>query len=1204
MKDDVAYARFAERHPLWQEIPPEWTRLAVVGIPAALEAVRIGPGRTCQKTALEAEGRVESAAASCAFRESPPSMEESYAPWEQECRIMWPGGYGEEPACKAASTLRDLRLPEELHSTTDETKLLQQAANVRHEKEVLIGKRNKIELQLLRAQDIYRTQKKEGAGEATEPSQEDLNTTARQLEQAIIAAEEAHREIVTKIKEKKLPIVEQESEHQMALAAFLDRVKATISNRAWDETVWKSIRDVMDHTAVVQNLKRVGSSLKSERNPWTGGSDSKEDEKEPEARTPQVNDANQLLTTLNADRTDDYNALREFVRDQAIIERFVQLVRLELAKVHSSKNKDKIIETARNVKKIQLENILHIVDSESCDLTSIETRIRTIPRNTSYASASVSDAVADAVAQAVGHVENLLAQAKQEIRSNRNPFGEEQHIQHILDEAVILYPQFHGDLHHLRTEHKKGRPGLLASFLTSSEVAIAATGGGTQIPAQTQLQSDLDKVSGELRQIRRQLEDADELVNKKLQILEFMLASTQSELTIAGGERQKAPAAGDPANPLIAHIETLLSAEMERVLDSTMEIGADAPTSKKWSQESNARARWLVRVIHNEDPNLVKAVRELSHSEWIALLNRALPILTKEIERLHEREKYERQQEPRKILTEALRQAENKKSVILENLKLERLAQERERDSAAPTVWKNLRRQIQAAKDSSERERCATLQAEPWKTQLQQVRKELAARAAAAEPVELLQNMLEDKEQSEHRIVALQFCLLEIRLREAAKADDLKLERLVEEHENTIRSNLRLVSSKLFDRGYRRVSKALHAAGVTSENMPEVEKDGGSTPPEQRDHDEYVQQLLDWIGKYHQLHSKLPSKLLPLQQRGLHLQSLLRKLHLAEEESATQNGIYVYLKEAALDPANETLQNSIREAIEDATTKTIAATRASDALRTQVEDSGLHCRRIDGRCTPSIGEVGATSSNCELVVGPKIRLACTAVPANASYRVKRAVRLAYGLHGLEDPRAYLAQAGVRYAIETVEPEPVEHNAFVQSLRCKVSDADCAAPSLPPTMGGDSTSPQWSHACMLQPQAPMASLDPKMAANNYNPFFSCGRDPVVERVAKETESSMPAAETAVRRARLLSLLRARQDPLAPTPSSALKCSYRPEDDSCAPQLHAEGGEGSAVADGRCALLLQPQGPLCIRTIADATYRIGQAQRLKARLATRN
>ena len=86
--NDIAYARFSAKNTAWRGIAPEWARLAAVGIPGAIEHLATTAGRSCILKD-----------AKCKFVEGELNLQ--HEPRNLDCRITWPQGYGEAPACEA-----------------------------------------------------------------------------------------------------------------------------------------------------------------------------------------------------------------------------------------------------------------------------------------------------------------------------------------------------------------------------------------------------------------------------------------------------------------------------------------------------------------------------------------------------------------------------------------------------------------------------------------------------------------------------------------------------------------------------------------------------------------------------------------------------------------------------------------------------------------------------------------------------------------------------------------------------------------------------------------------------------------------------------------------------------------------------------------------------------------------------------------------
>lgn len=159
------------------------------------------------------------------------------------------------------------------------------------------------------------------------------------------------------------------------------------------------------------------------------------------------------------------------------------------------------------------------------------------------------------------------------------------------------------------------------------------------------------------------------------------------------------------------------------------------------------------------------------------------------------------------------------------------------------------------------------------------------------------------------------------------------------------------------------------------------------------------------------------------------LRALLRELHRAEEEEAVQMGATALLSTTPAGPTEKRQRtSSVRlSALLKAWAAASAAASAGATLRKRLASEGLHCaatsskhpcelrvraRSPDALAQPDLklGSDIDSGAECELVVGPSVGAMCAAAGGGG-----KALRLAYGLRQLEEPRAYLAQAGVRVA---------------------------------------------------------------------------------------------------------------------------------------------------------------------------------------------
>jgi len=197
---------------------------------------------------------------------------------------------------------------------------------------------------------------------------------------------------------------------------------------------------------------------------------------------------------------------------------------------------------------------------------------------------------------------------------------------------------------------------------------------------------------------------------------------------------------------------------------------------------------------------------------------------------------------------------------------------------------------------------------------------------------------------------------------------------------------------------------------------------------------------------------------------------LLQRLHAAEEEEAVHRGLEELLADHHLEPA---LPLPFATALLQATERREGAAAAAAGYRAALRDARIECREDEeGACelraTDPAEPAARPPDRCTLVVGPAVGAACAAVP-DAEPRTLKAVQLAYGLHAAEEPRAWLAQAGVRAtARAAARAAPPAALAFFEAWRCHGSGEACAAgpPGAGPGRARDGAS---AGACALRPR---------------------------------------------------------------------------------------------------------------------------------------
>ena len=213
------------------------------------------------------------------------------------------------------------------------------------------------------------------------------------------------------------------------------------------------------------------------------------------------------------------------------------------------------------------------------------------------------------------------------------------------------------------------------------------------------------------------------------------------------------------------------------------------------------------------------------------------------------------------------------------------------------------------------------------------------------------------------------------------------------------------------------------------------------------------------------------------------LKMLLKKLQLVETKTAVQHGTIVLLKSEGHSEADNVTQIAAQ--------KEKSAADEAAQLRLKIQENGLECIRSKkkGSCelkfnanifehTAPRGPV-SIADECELVVGPSIGVACTAMPPNASEDMRKATRLAYGLGDPDDPPAYLAQIGARAVAQAAQKEKAHHDLvganFAGALLCQGTSDSCSSPALP---GSNSIKVLDSifDGCSLEPLMRMPSLD--------------------------------------------------------------------------------------------------------------------------------